>query len=259
MAHQSEELIIEALDIHKSFGTLQILKGISLQVRRGEVVVLIGASGSGKTTFIRCINLLEDIQSGRIRVNGRAMGYRERSDGSLVRDSERNIARQRRDIGMVFQRFNLFPHMTALENIIEAPIQVLGTPRAEALEQARGLLARVGLADKASHYPSMLSGGQQQRVAIARALAMKPQAMLFDEPTSALDPETVGEVLQVMKELAEEGMTMVVVTHEMGFAREVADRVVVLDQGELIEQGTPEQIFSHPSHPRTRAFLSRVL
>ncbi|MGY2137061.1 amino acid ABC transporter ATP-binding protein [Pseudomonas reactans] len=259
MAHHSEELIIEALDIHKSFGTLQILKGISLQVRRGEVVVLIGASGSGKTTFIRCINLLEDIQGGRIRVNGRAMGYRERSDGSLVRDSERNIARQRRDIGMVFQRFNLFPHMTALENIIEAPIQVLGTPRAEALEQARGLLARVGLADKANHYPSMLSGGQQQRVAIARALAMKPQAMLFDEPTSALDPETVGEVLQVMKELAEEGMTMVVVTHEMGFAREVADRVVVLDQGELIEQGPPEQIFSHPRHPRTRAFLSRVL
>ncbi|WP_339497998.1 amino acid ABC transporter ATP-binding protein [Pseudomonas canadensis] len=259
MAHHSEELIIEALDIHKSFGTLQILKGISLQVRRGEVVVLIGASGSGKTTFIRCINLLEDIQGGRIRVNGRAMGYRERSDGSLVRDSERNIARQRRDIGMVFQRFNLFPHMTALENIIEAPIQVLGTPRAEALEQARGLLARVGLADKANHYPSMLSGGQQQRVAIARALAMKPQAMLFDEPTSALDPETVGEVLQVMKALAEEGMTMVVVTHEMGFAREVADRVVVLDQGELIEQGPPEQIFSRPSHPRTRAFLSRVL
>ena len=224
MAHQSEELIIDAQHIQKSFGELQILKGISLQVRRGEVVVLIGASGSGKTTFIRCINLLEDIQGGRIRVNGRAMGYRERADGSLVRDSERNIARQRRDIGMVFQRFNLFPHMTALENIIEAPIQVLGVPRAQALEQARGLLARVGLADKASHYPSMLSGGQQQRVAIARALAMKPQAMLFDEPTSALDPETVGEVLQVMKELAEEGMTMVVVTHEMGFAREVADR-----------------------------------
>ena len=259
MAHKSDELIIDAQDLHKSFGDLQILKGISLQVRRGEVVVLIGASGSGKTTFIRCINLLEDIQGGRIRVNGRAMGYRERSDGSLVRDSERNIARQRRDIGMVFQRFNLFPHMTALENIIEAPIHVLGTPRAEALEQARGLLARVGLADKANHYPSMLSGGQQQRVAIARALAMKPQAMLFDEPTSALDPETVGEVLQVMKELAEEGMTMVVVTHEMGFAREVADRVVVLDQGELIEQGPPEQIFSHPCHPRTRAFLSRVL
>lgn len=254
-----EELIIDAQDIHKSFGDLEILKGVTLQVRRGEVVVLIGASGSGKTTFIRCINLLEDIQGGRIRVNGRAMGYRERADGSLVRDSEREIARQRRDIGMVFQRFNLFPHMTALENIIEAPIHVLGVPRVQALEQARALLARVGLADKAGHYPSMLSGGQQQRVAIARALAMKPQAMLFDEPTSALDPETVGEVLQVMKELAEEGMTMVVVTHEMGFAREVADRVVVLDQGELIEQGPPEQIFSRPSHPRTQAFLSRVL
>jgi polar amino acid transport system ATP-binding protein len=259
MAHMSEELVIEALDIHKSFGDLQILKGISLQVRRGEVVVLIWASGSGKTTFIRCINLLEDIQSGRIRVSGRAMGYRERADGTLVRDSERNIARQRRDIGMVFQRFNLFPHMTALENIIEAPIQVLGVPRAEALKEARELLARVGLADKADHYPSMLSGGQQQRVAIARALAMKPQAMLFDEPTSALDPETVGEVLEVMKELAEEGMTMVVVTHEMGFAREVADRVVVLDQGELIEEGPPAQIFSRPKHPRTQAFLSRVL
>ncbi|WP_201193033.1 amino acid ABC transporter ATP-binding protein [Pseudomonas fluorescens] len=257
MAH--EDVIIDAQDIHKSFGDLEILKGVSLQVRRGEVVVLIGASGSGKTTFIRCINLLEDIQGGRIRVNGRAMGYRERADGSLVRDSEREIARQRRDIGMVFQRFNLFPHMTALENIIEAPIHVLGVPRAQALEHARSLLARVGLADKAAHYPSMLSGGQQQRVAIARALAMKPQAMLFDEPTSALDPETVGEVLQVMKELAEEGMTMVVVTHEMGFAREVADRVVVLDQGELIEQGPPEQIFSRPSHPRTQAFLSRVL
>ncbi|RBC00969.1 amino acid ABC transporter ATP-binding protein [Pseudomonas sp. MWU12-2115] len=259
MAHQSDELIIEALNIHKSFGDLQILKGISLQVRRGEVVVLIGASGSGKTTFIRCINLLEDIQAGEIRVSGRPMGYRTRADGSLVRDSERSIARQRRDIGMVFQRFNLFPHMTALENIIEAPIQVLGVPRQAALEQAQALLKRVGLADKASHYPSMLSGGQQQRVAIARALAMKPQAMLFDEPTSALDPETVGEVLQVMKELAEEGMTMVVVTHEMGFAREVADRVVVLDQGELIEQGPPEQIFSRPTHPRTQAFLSRVL
>ncbi|NWC92771.1 MULTISPECIES: amino acid ABC transporter ATP-binding protein [unclassified Pseudomonas] len=259
MAHMSEELVIEALDIHKSFGDLEILKGISLQVRRGEVVVLIGASGSGKTTFIRCINLLEDIQSGQIRVSGQPMGYRTLADGTLVKDSERNIARQRRDIGMVFQRFNLFPHMTALENIIEAPIHVLGVMRKAAVEQAQALLKRVGLADKADHYPSMLSGGQQQRVAIARALAMKPQAMLFDEPTSALDPETVGEVLQVMKELAEEGMTMVVVTHEMGFAREVADRVVVLDQGELIEQGPPEQIFSQPSHARTRAFLSRVL
>ena len=259
MTQPHPELVIEALDVHKSFGELQILKGISLQVRRGEVVVLIGASGSGKTTFIRCINLLEDIQGGRIRVNGHPMGYKLRADGSLARDSERNIARQRRDIGMVFQRFNLFPHTSALENIIEAPIQVLGVPRASAIEQARALLARVGLADKADHYPSMLSGGQQQRVAIARALAMKPQAMLFDEPTSALDPETVGEVLQVMKELAEDGMTMVVVTHEMGFAREVADRVVVLDQGELIEEGPPEQIFTRPVHPRTQAFLSRVL
>ncbi|MFJ3483439.1 amino acid ABC transporter ATP-binding protein [Pseudomonas sp. NPDC090202] len=259
MHNPGKDLVIEALDIHKSFGDLQILKGISLQVKRGEVVVLIGASGSGKTTFIRCINLLEDIQGGRIRVNGQPMGYRERSDGTLVRDSERNIARQRRDIGMVFQRFNLFPHMTALQNIIEAPIQVLGVDKAVATEQARALLKQVGLADKADHYPSMLSGGQQQRVAIARALAMKPQAMLFDEPTSALDPETVGEVLQVMKQLAEQGMTMVVVTHEMGFAREVADRVVVLDQGELIEEGPPEQIFNTPVHPRTRAFLSRVL
>ncbi|WNW10001.1 amino acid ABC transporter ATP-binding protein [Pseudomonas sp. DTU_2021_1001937_2_SI_NGA_ILE_001] len=259
MQDTNTDYVIEALELHKAFGELDILKGVTLQVQRGEVVVLIGASGSGKTTFIRCINLLEDIQSGRIRVNGQPMGYRERPDGSLVRDSERNIARQRRDIGMVFQRFNLFPHMTALENIIEAPTQVLGVSKGTAIEHARELLRQVGLADKADHYPSMLSGGQQQRVAIARALAMKPQAMLFDEPTSALDPETVGEVLQVMKQLAEDGMTMVVVTHEMGFAREVADRVVVLDKGELIEQGPPEQIFNNPSHPRTRAFLSRVL
>src|SRR5476651_126607 len=223
MAHKSEELIIEALDVYKSFGDLPILKGISLQVRRGEVVVLIGASGSGKTTFIRCINLLEDIQGGRIRVNGRAMGYRERADGSLVRDSERNIARQRRDIGMVFQRFNLFPHMTALENIVEAPIRVKKESRATAVTRARGLLDRVGLADKVDDYPNQLSGGQQQRVAIARALAMQPKLMLFDEPTSALDPELVGDVLDVMRSLAKDGMTMVVVTHEMGFAREVGE------------------------------------
>lgn len=255
----TNDVVIQARDVHKAFGDLTILKGVSLEVRKGEVVVLIGASGSGKTTFIRCINLLEDIQDGSIRVNGELMGYRERPDGRLVRDSERNIARRRRDIGMVFQRFNLFPHMTVLQNIIEAPTQVLGVPRAEAIEQAQRLLARVRLADKAGHYPSQLSGGQQQRVAIARALAMKPQAMLFDEPTSALDPETVGEVLQVMKELAEDGMTMVVVTHEMGFAREVADRVVVLHQGELIEEGPPAQVFGNPHHPRTREFLSRVL
>jgi len=255
----TQDYVIQALEVHKAFGELDILKGVSLEVRRGEVVVLIGASGSGKTTFIRCLNHLEDIQGGTIRVNGELMGYRERPDGSRVRDSEHNIARRRRDIGMVFQRFNLFPHMTVLENIIEAPIQVLGVSRATALDQAHALLARVRLTDKADHYPAQLSGGQQQRVAIARALAMKPQAMLFDEPTSALDPETVGEVLQVMKELAEDGMTMVVVTHEMGFAREVADRVVVLHQGELIEEGPPAQVFGNPTHPRTREFLSRVL
>ncbi|GAC1037684.1 amino acid ABC transporter ATP-binding protein [Pseudomonas sp. No.117] len=255
----TQEPVIQALQVHKAFGELDILKGVTLEVRRGEVVVLIGASGSGKTTFIRCLNHLEDIQGGTIRVNGELMGFRERPDGSRVRDSERNIARRRRDIGMVFQRFNLFPHMTVLENIIEAPIQVLGVARAAAVEQARALLARVRLSDKTEHYPAQLSGGQQQRVTIARALAMKPQAMLFDEPTSALDPETVGEVLQVMKELAEDGMTMVVVTHEMGFAREVADRVVVLHQGELIEEGPPAQVFGNPTHPRTREFLSRVL
>ena len=255
----TQDVVIQALEVHKAFGELDILKGVTLEVRRGEVVVLIGASGSGKTTFIRCLNQLEDIQGGTIRVNGELMGFRERPDGRRVRDSERNIARRRRDIGMVFQRFNLFPHMTVLENIIEAPIQVLGVARAAAVEQARALLARVRLSDKADHYPAQLSGGQQQRVAIARALAMKPQAMLFDEPTSALDPETVGEVLQVMKELAEDGMTMVVVTHEMGFAREVADRVVVLHQGELIEEGPPAQVFGNPTHPRTREFLSRVL
>jgi polar amino acid transport system ATP-binding protein len=259
MSALDESLVIQAQSVHKRFGELEILKGVSLNVRRGEVVVLIGASGSGKTTFIRCLNYLEDIQGGSIRVNGKPMGYIERADGKRVRDSERNIARMRRDIGMVFQRFNLFPHMTVLENIIEAPTQVLGVGRREAEEQGRQLLARVRLSDKADHYPSQLSGGQQQRVAIARALAMKPQAMLFDEPTSALDPETVGEVLQVMKELAEEGMTMVVVTHEMGFAREVADRVVVLHQGELIEEGPPAQVFGNPHHPRTREFLSRVL
>lgn len=255
----TQDVVIQALEVHKAFGELDILKGVTLEVRRGEVVVLIGASGSGKTTFIRCLNQLEEIQGGTIRVNGELMGFRERPDGRRVRDSERNIARRRRDIGMVFQRFNLFPHMTVLENIIEAPIQVLGVARAAAVEQARALLARVRLSDKADHYPAQLSGGQQQRVAIARALAMKPQAMLFDEPTSALDPETVGEVLQVMKELAEDGMTMVVVTHEMGFAREVADRVVVLHQGELIEEGPPAQVFGNPTHPRTREFLSRVL
>jgi polar amino acid transport system ATP-binding protein len=256
--NNQDEAIIEASEIHKSFGASKILNGISLKVSKGEVVVLIGASGSGKTTFIRCLNLLETFESGRVRVNGHTLGYVERPDGRLVPDSAREIARKRRDIGMVFQRFNLFPHMTAIENIIEAPVHVLKMPRADAIAQANKLLSRVGLADRADHYPSQLSGGQQQRVAIARALAMQPKVLLFDEPTSALDPETVGEVLQVMKELASDGMTMIVVTHEMEFAREVANRVVVLDQGELIEQGPPEQIFTAPEHPRTRAFLRRM-
>ncbi|WP_167531030.1 amino acid ABC transporter ATP-binding protein [Paraburkholderia agricolaris] len=257
--NQTDEVIIEASNVHKSFGTTKVLNGVSLSVAKGEVVVLIGSSGSGKTTFIRCLNLLETFDSGRVRVNGRLLGYVERANGKVVRDSARELARQRRDIGMVFQRFNLFPHMTALENIIEAPTHVLKTPRGAAIQEAKRLLARVGLADRADHYPSQLSGGQQQRVAIARALAMQPKVLLFDEPTSALDPETVGEVLQVMKELAHDGMTMVVVTHEMEFAREVAHRVVVLDQGELIEEGPPEQIFTAPTHARTRSFLRRAL
>ena len=210
-------MVVDANDVHKWFGKLHVLKGVST-VKRQEVVVVIGASGSGKTTFIRCVNHLEKIQKGRIFVNGHLIGYRE-VDGKLVEDQEKNIARQRREIGMVFQRFNLFPHKTALENIIEAPIQVRGTPRAEAIEMGRALLSRVGLSAKEDGYPAQLSGGQQQRVAIARALAMKPALMLFDEPTSALDPEMIGEVLEVMKELAREGMTMIVVTHEMGFAR----------------------------------------
>jgi len=233
------------------------LKGVSLTVRRGEVVVIIGPSGSGKTTFVRCLNHLEKIESGRIFVNGHLIGYRER-DGRLVEDHERNIARQRREIGMVFQRFNLFHHKTALGNIVEAPIHVLGVPEREAVAIGRDLLARVGLSDKADVYPAQLSGGQQQRVAIARALAMEPEVMLFDEPTSALDPETIGEVLSVMKRLAEEGMTMLVVTHEMSFARRVAGRVIVFERGRIVEEGPPEQIFDAPKVDRTREFLSHI-
>jgi polar amino acid transport system ATP-binding protein len=250
--------VVEATDVHKWFGRNEVLKGVSLTVNQRETVVVIGPSGSGKTTFIRCINHLEKIQKGRIKVNGHLIGYRE-ENGKLREDKEKNISRQRREIGMVFQRFNLFPHKTALENITEAPVQVLGQPEEQAREVATALLARVGLAQKADAFPAQLSGGQQQRVAIARALAMKPALMLFDEPTSALDPEMIGEVLEVMKELALEGMTMIVVSHEMGFAREVADRVVMMDEGVIVEEGTPEHFFENPTHERTKSFLSKIL
>jgi polar amino acid transport system ATP-binding protein len=252
------ETVVEATNVYKSFGHVEVLKGVSLTVRRGEVVVIVGASGSGKTTFIRCLNHLERVQSGRILVNGHLIGYRE-TGGRMIEDRERNIARQRREIGMVFQRFNLFPHLTALGNIVEAPIQVRRIPKADAITIARAILARVGLADKADSYPAQLSGGQQQRVAIARALAMRPALMLFDEPTSALDPEMIGEVLDVMKELAREGMTMIVVTHEMGFAREVADRIIMMDDGQIVEEAPPERFFTAPTQERTRAFLARIL
>jgi polar amino acid transport system ATP-binding protein len=252
------ELVLRAEDVHKSFGRLEVLKGISLEVRKGQTVCIIGPSGSGKTTFIRCINHLEKIDSGRIEVNGHLIGYRQRN-GSLAEDSERNIAKQRTEIGMVFQRFNLFPHKTALENVVEAPIHVLGTSREQAVREAEWLLDRVGLADKRDVYPGKLSGGQQQRVAIARALAMRPALMLFDEPTSALDPEVIGEVLTVMEELSFEGITMIVVTHEMGFARAAADRVVMMDDGVIIEEGTPQHFFHRPEHERTKQFLSKIL
>jgi len=254
----SSDIVVEATGIEKSFGRLKVLRGISMTVRRGEVVCIIGPSGSGKTTFIRCINHLEKIQAGRILVNGHLIGYRE-VNGKLVEDRERNIARQRQEIGMVFQRFNLFPHLTALGNIVEAPIHVRGMSETEALPMARALLARVGLEAKENAYPAQLSGGQQQRVAIARALAMRPALMLFDEPTSALDPEMIGEVLEVMRELGREGMTMIIVTHEMGFAREVANRVVMMDEGLIVEEGTPEHFFTNPTNDRTKAFLSKIL
>ena len=250
-------LMVAATDVHKRFNQTEVLRGVSLTVAKGEVVVIIGPSGSGKTTFLRCLNHLEKIQSGQIMIDGESVGYRAKN-GTLVEDAEPNIARKRAEIGMVFQRFNLFPHMTALQNIIEAPMHVRGTSREEAEASARKLLEKVGLANKADSYPSQLSGGQQQRVAIARALAMNPKLMLFDEATSALDPELVGEVLKVMQQLAEEGMTMVVVTHEMSFARNVAHRVVVMDQGQIIEQGDPKQIFDQPQQERTRTFLGMV-
>jgi polar amino acid transport system ATP-binding protein len=252
-------VIVDAKGVHKWFGRNEVLKGVDLTVKRQEVVVIIGPSGSGKTTFLRCINHLEKIQQGTIRVNGHLIGYRIGAGDKLIEDSEKSIALQRREIGMVFQRFNLFPHKTALENVIEAPVQVRGQSADEARKVGLALLSRVGLDHKADAYPSRLSGGQQQRVAIARALAMKPALMLFDEPTSALDPEMIGEVLEVMKELAREGMTMIVVSHEMGFAREVADRVVMMDEGRIVEEGAPQQVFDSPSQERTQSFLSKIL
>jgi polar amino acid transport system ATP-binding protein len=250
-------IIVKADKVNKHFGSLHVLKDIDLEVRKNEVVVIIGPSGSGKSTFLRCINHLEKINSGHIYVNGHMIGYHERN-GKLVEDNEKNIARQRAEIGMVFQSFNLFPHLTAIENIIEAPTRVRKIPVGQAHVDAERLLARVGLVDKRDQYPNQLSGGQQQRVAIARALAMKPSLMLFDEPTSALDPEMIGEVLDVMKELAHE-MTMIVVSHEMGFARAAANRIVFIDQGQIIEQAAPDEFFANPHSERTRLFLSQIL
>lgn len=251
-------LMIDAQNVYKNFGQLGVLKGINLQVPTGTVTCLIGPSGSGKSTILRCVNHLEKISGGRLYVDGELIGYREK-DGVLYEISEKDAARQRADIGMVFQQFNLFPHRTVIENIIEAPVLVKGMPAAEARELGMQLLKQVGLEHKADAYPVQLSGGQQQRVAIARAVAMKPKLMLFDEPTSALDPELVGEVLRVMRELAAEGMTMLVVTHEMGFAREVADQIVFMDGGVVVETGTPEEVLDNPKHERTKAFLSSLL
>ncbi|MFG1659990.1 amino acid ABC transporter ATP-binding protein [Micromonospora chersina] len=250
--------MVRAESVTKRFGPVEVLKGIDLTVRPGEVACLLGPSGSGKSTFLRCINHLERIDGGQLWVDGELVGYRRHGD-RLHELKAREVAVRRRDIGMVFQRFNLFPHLTALGNVVEAPVRVLGTPREQAREQAMRLLDRVGLTERAGNYPSQLSGGQQQRVAIARALAMRPKLMLFDEPTSALDPELVGEVLDVMKGLAADGMTMVVVTHEMGFAREVADQVAFLDGGVVVEAGTPADVLGNPRHDRTRAFLDKVL
>ncbi|MEU2722496.1 amino acid ABC transporter ATP-binding protein [Streptomyces smyrnaeus] len=250
--------MVKAERVCKSFGHVEVLKGIDLEVKTGEVFCIVGPSGSGKSTFLRCINHLEKINAGRLYVDGTLVGYREKG-GRLYELRDREVAAQRRDIGMVFQRFNLFPHMTAVENVMEAPVQVKRIPRSEARRRATELLDRVGLADKVDSYPAQLSGGQQQRVAIARALAMDPKLMLFDEPTSALDPELVGEVLDVMKALAREGMTMVVVTHEMGFAREVGDSLVFMDGGVVVESGDPKDVLGNPQHERTKSFLSKVL
>ncbi|MGZ6588666.1 MAG: amino acid ABC transporter ATP-binding protein [Solirubrobacteraceae bacterium] len=250
--------MVKAEAVHKRFGRLEVLKGIWLEVKPSEVMCLLGPSGSGKSTFLRCINHLEGIDGGRLWVDGELVGYRQVGD-KLYELGDADVARKRAEIGMVFQRFNLFPHMTAIENVCEAPIRVSRQPRDQARTAARELLEMVGLADKKDAYPAQLSGGQQQRVAIARALAMKPKLMLFDEPTSALDPELVGEVLDVMRRLAAEGMTMIVVTHEIGFARELGDTVVFMDEGVVVETGAPREVFANPRHERTRSFLSKVL
>jgi polar amino acid transport system ATP-binding protein len=251
--------VIKAEDVHKRFHSLEVLKGINLSVDGGEVVVIMGPSGSGKSTFLRCLNHLEKINSGKIEINGHFIGYRQASDGRLIEESDRKVARQRAEIGMVFQRFNLFPHMTVIENVMLSPVLVKKVPKDVARQRALELLKQVGLPEKADVYPARLSGGQQQRVAIARALAMDPKVMLFDEPTSALDPELVGEVLDTMKTLARSGMTMVCVTHEVGFAREVADRAVLIDDGVVVEEGPPETFFTAPQHSRTKQFLSKIL
>jgi polar amino acid transport system ATP-binding protein len=250
--------MVKAEQVCKSFGALHVLNGITLEVGTGQVLVMVGPSGSGKSTFLRCINHLEQVNAGRLYVDGDLIGYRDRGT-KLHEMSPRDAAKQRRDIGMVFQHFNLFPHRTALENIIEAPLHVKRVKKGDAVARGKDLLDQVGLAEKADAYPAQLSGGQQQRVAIARALAMNPKLMLFDEPTSALDPELVGEVLEVMKKLAQEGMTMVVVTHEMGFAREVANELVFMDGGVVVESGPPREVLANPQHERTKAFLSKVL
>ncbi|MFC0531527.1 amino acid ABC transporter ATP-binding protein [Phytohabitans kaempferiae] len=250
--------MVDVRGIHKSFGPLEVLRGVDLRVRAGEVVVILGPSGSGKSTLLRSINHLEKVNRGYVRIDGELIGYR-RSGKRLRELKEREVLRQRTHIGFVFQSFNLFPHLTALENVVEAPIAAQGRPRREATERALRLLERVGLSDKAHAYPRRLSGGQQQRVAIARALALEPKVVLFDEPTSALDPELVGEVLDVMRDLALGGTTMIVVSHEIGFAREVADTVVFMDDGLIVEQGPSSQVLDNPRHERTRAFLAKVL
>jgi len=257
MTRDQTQPLVTIEHVQKSFGHVEVLRDVSLEVREREVVGILGPSGSGKSTLLRCINHLEELDAGEIRVDGVLVGYREHK-GRLYELRPKEVAARRRDIGMVFQRFNLFGHMTALENVMEAPLRVLRRPRAQVRQEALEMLDRVGLGHRADVYPSQLSGGQQQRVAIARALAMRPKVMLFDEPTSALDPELVGEVLSVMRQLADEGMTMIVVTHEIGFAREVCDRVVFMADGVVVEQGPPSQVIDAPQHERTRAFLSRV-